>query len=150
MSRYDPRTLPANIRRCLPADNPLSVAAASMLTSDTGSPSKADVRAEKALQDEFEGWLCQHDYQYRREPMHKATMAPPGWPDFTVNLPGGRVCYIEYKTAAGKLSPEQTAWHRRAQECGIPVFTSRSLQFSIYILRQLEKNAEATPRHQAR
>lgn len=33
-----------------------------------------------------------------------------GWPDFIVNLPGGRVGYIELKAGKGRLSEEQTAF----------------------------------------
>lgn len=33
-----------------------------------------------------------------------------GWPDFILNLPGGRVGYIELKTPSGRLSPEQQAF----------------------------------------
>lgn len=106
-----------------------------------GRQSKADAREEKALQAEFENWLRQHGYVYRREPMHRATFAPSGHPDFTVTLPGGRVAYFEYKTATGSLSPEQHEWHRVAQERGIPVFTTRSLQFSIDCLRAVESAA---------
>lgn len=34
----------------------------------------------------------------------------PGWPDFLINLPGGRIGYIELKSAKGRLSAEQEAF----------------------------------------
>lgn len=33
-----------------------------------------------------------------------------GWPDFILNLPEGRVGYIEVKAEKGRLSPEQAAF----------------------------------------
>lgn len=40
----------------------------------------------------------------------KAMGTAPGWPDFIINLPGGRVGYIEVKADKGRLSPDQAAF----------------------------------------
>ena len=131
------------VRRANPAifGRSLAATAAGMQRGDYGPPTKAEAGEEKALQAEFENWLRQHDYLFRREPMHRATMAPAGWPDFQVILPGGRAVFFEYKTATGRLSPDQTAWHKRAQERGVPVFVVRSLAFAVDCLRQVKKHA---------
>ena len=105
-------------------------------------PNKADVRAEKFLQEEFEQWLLLHGYFYYRVPMHKRSMLPLGYPDFTVWLGEAKILWIEYKTETGQLSPEQAEYHRQLQERGHVVFTSRSLRFSIDCLRAVE-NASA-------
>ncbi len=118
--------------------NGVATAAVSMLSSDTGSPTKADVRAERALQDEFEQWLRLHGYLFHRAPMHTRSLLPLGHPDFTIYAANGRTVLIEYKTATGKLSPDQIDYHRQLQERGHAVFTSRSLQFSIDCLRAVE------------
>ena len=152
-TRLDPTKISASIlARMNPGDRAryapagsLSPIAPESITGDEASPSKAELREEKALQTEFENWLRQHGYVYRREPMHRATFAPAGHPDFTVTLAGGRVVYFEYKAERGKLSPEQREWHRQAQERGIPVFVSRSLQFSIDCLRAVERAATTPP-----
>lgn len=40
----------------------------------------------------------------------KAMGTAAGWPDFILNLPEGRVGYIEVKAEKGRLSPEQAAF----------------------------------------
>jgi hypothetical protein len=34
----------------------------------------------------------------------------PGYPDLEIFIPGDRPAYLEFKAAAGKLSPEQKQW----------------------------------------
>ena len=101
---------------------------------------KADYRAEKALQEEFESWLRLNGYLYRREPMHKATDAPRGHPDFTVYTVNGRTVLVEYKTATGQLSEAQRKYHAELIALGHTVFLCRSLPFAIDCLRQVEKS----------
>lgn len=95
---------------------------------------KADARAERQLQNEFESWLRLNGYLYRREPMHKATMAPPGHPDFTVYAANGKTVFFEWKTLAGRLSDEQKEYHRQLKELGHAVFVVRSLEAAKYCL----------------
>ena len=109
---------------------------------------KADARAEKGLQNEFEQWLLLHGYMYYRVPMHKRSMLPAGYPDFTIWLDVAKILWIEYKTEVGQLSPDQTEYHRQLQERGHAVFLSRSLRYSIDCLRGVERatTKEGTPR----
>lgn len=53
--------------------------------------------------------------------------APKGTPDLLGYLPGGRMLAAEVKTAAGRLSPEQTAWRVAAKAHGVLVIAPRSL-----------------------
>lgn len=103
-------------------------------------PDKHDLRAEKALQNEFEQWLRLSGYMYRREPMHKATMAPTGHPDFTLYLDRGITAFVEYKTETGVVSPEQEAYHTQLRALGHCVYVCRSLPEAIRCLRDSEKH----------
>ena len=49
-----------------------------------------------------------------------------GVPDRLVCLPGGKVIFVELKTAGGKLRPLQTAQIRRLQALGFPVLVINS------------------------
>ena len=108
------------------------------LVTEPSAAAKADARAEKALQEEFEQWLLLHNYLYYRVPMHKRSMLPLGYPDFTIWLGAAKILWIEYKTESGRLSPDQTEYQRQLQERGHSVFTSHSLRFSIDCLRAVE------------
>lgn len=46
----------------------------------------------------------------------KATGVRAGAPDLCVALPGGRVLWIEVKTAEGRLSPDQRKFHAALQD----------------------------------
>lgn len=50
-----------------------------------------------------------------------------GWPDFILNLPGGRVAYIELKTASGRLQPEQVEFRDKVLANGSRWALCRSL-----------------------
>ena len=47
-----------------------------------------------------------------------ATGLAAGHPDMTILLPEGRVLFIEYKTATGRLSPVQVARHAAMRKLG--------------------------------
>ncbi len=49
-----------------------------------------------------------------------------GVPDRLVCLPGGKVIFVELKTAGGKLRPLQAAQIRRLQALGFPVLIINS------------------------
>lgn len=55
----------------------------------------------------------------------------PGTPDLLVMLPGGRVLWLELKTARGRLSPAQQAWHERARRMGHTVEVVRDVQSAV-------------------
>ena len=44
-----------------------------------------------------------------------------GVPDRLVLLPGGKIRFVELKSATGRLRPDQAAWHRKAAKRGVPV-----------------------------
>lgn len=52
-----------------------------------------------------------------------ATGLTPGDPDLRIYLPDGRVAFIEYKTATGRLSPAQKQRHADMERLGHTVVT---------------------------
>ena len=51
----------------------------------------------------------------------------PGIPDLAIIIPGGRIHFIEVKTGAGRLSPDQCAVHDRLVALGTPAAVVRSI-----------------------
>lgn len=51
----------------------------------------------------------------------------PGTPDILCMMPNGEHIWLEAKTAKGKLSVKQKAWHKKARARGISVFVVRSV-----------------------
>lgn len=54
-----------------------------------------------------------------------------GTPDLLVILPGGRCVWLELKTATGRLTAIQEAWHAAARILGHSVYVCRSVQDAI-------------------
>ena len=52
----------------------------------------------------------------------------PGTPDLMVLVQGGRVVWLEAKTARGRLSKSQKQWHDKARGLGHDVYVVRSVQ----------------------
>jgi hypothetical protein len=77
---------------------------------------------ERQLQDavielaEMLKWLVYHTYDSRR--------SNPGFPDL-VMVRGGRLLFVELKSAKGKLRPEQHVWLNALDTCGAEVYTWR-------------------------
>ncbi len=55
----------------------------------------------------------------------------PGTPDIEVMLPGGRVVWLELKTAEGNPSDVQTEWHAMARSMGHTVHVVRSVEEAV-------------------
>lgn len=51
-----------------------------------------------------------------------------GAPDYSCNMYGGRVAYIELKKNDGVLSPKQKAIHKLYHSLDIPIYIVRSLE----------------------
>lgn len=105
---------------------------------------KLEHKAERTMQDQMEGLCRQRDISYVRQPMHKKTTAPLGYPDFTIFCLGGRVVLVEVKTDTGQLSEDQIAWwadHHRKTGCAVELVRSvqqfRTLLDSLVHLRLL-------------
>jgi len=91
-----------------------------------GSP--VNIEKESALHDAIldhckgKGWICFHGSM-----AHKA-MRTVGEPDFCILADGGRVFFIECKTAVGKLSPEQMGIKVWAEMLGHTIHVCRSAE----------------------
>jgi hypothetical protein len=64
-------------------------------------------------------------------------LAEKGCPDRVVLGPAGTVTWLEVKTASGRLTREQKAWHARAQGLGHRVRTVRSIEQALAAVRQI-------------
>lgn len=60
-----------------------------------------------------------------------------GLPD-RMFLGHGKIVFIELKTAKGKVTPIQTAIHKRFDKCGIPVHICRSPDEVLEVLNAAE------------
>lgn len=69
----------------------------------------------------------------------------PGTPDVEVMLPGERVIYLECKTATGRLSPAQRAWHAMAARLGHTVVVVRTIPEAVAAVRAALLRADVRP-----
>lgn len=60
----------------------------------------------------------------------------PGVADLVVWLPGGRVGYLEIKTATGKLSPNQEKFRDRCLSAGVPWGIARSVEEALFFIKK--------------
>ena len=65
---------------------------------------------EKELHDAILGYCRARCWPVVHSRMDVPQTAGVGTPDFVIALPGGATLWVEAKTAAGKLRPEQAAW----------------------------------------
>jgi hypothetical protein len=72
------------------------------------APAYLDQCTEKQFQDLIieaavaNGWLVYHTHDSRR--------SQPGFPDLVLAKPGRSLCFLEVKTAKGRVSAEQGKW----------------------------------------
>lgn len=58
-----------------------------------------------------------------------------GFPDVMCLWGGGGICFIEFKSAAGRLSDNQTDWIARLDQRGFRVAVARSIDEAVAFLR---------------
>ena len=88
----------------------------------TPEPREKDLHGEIKAHCKQMGWIA-----LTGSMAHRA-MRTLGEYDFTIQADGGRVFFVEAKTAKGKLSPEQTALHHWARKLGHTVHVVRSMK----------------------
>ena len=60
-----------------------------------------------------------------------------GTPDILVLLQSGRVCWLELKSARGKVTPTQARWHERARALGHTVAVIRETREALEVVRDV-------------
>ena len=80
-------------------------------------PSKEEIKTEKILQTQIEGYLAHHGITCIRSRMDKATSNQLGTPDFLLAVDGQAVAY-EAKLPHKKLTPEQEKMRAHLEENG--------------------------------
>lgn len=76
---------------------------------------------------EVSGWWVMRLGVNQKRGARGSQSGEPGCPDLMLLGPWS-FGFLEVKTATGKLSPEQTAWHARALRSGLRVATVRSVR----------------------
>jgi hypothetical protein len=84
------------------------------------------------------GWVLRQNVGGMKRGERYIRFAEKGRPDLCVLLPWGRVLWIEVKSAIGKLSVEQKAWHKRAAELGHLVLVARRLDDLVNFMAKSE------------
>jgi hypothetical protein len=117
--------IPENLLRCVnPADRkklgPAGQTAEEAMASFTA-------KSEKDLQKQICNLLSLRGIVYINPPMHKRSILPPGWPDFTFALAGVPVA-IEAKIGKEQPSDEQREMHALLTRDGWKVRVVRSLE----------------------
>ncbi len=103
------------------------------MTSLTGSEGQLLTRVMEALS------LLQGCRPMRRNSggrRGRVWLCEEGTPDIEVMLRGGRVAWIELKTATGTVSDAQKLWHAAAGEMGHVVHVVRTVQGAIDAVRE--------------
>jgi hypothetical protein len=88
---------------------------------------------ETRIEDQFVNW-CKDMGLYCPKLVFRVGR---GWPDRSVMLPGGRVVWIEFKTATGESSPQQKEVARRLANSGHTVYVCRSSDEAIKIVENM-------------
>lgn len=65
------------------------------------------IRSEGDLQKQISSLLRIRGVPFINPPMRKKSQLPPGWPDYTIFLPFGRVVMLECKVGKNDLDPDQ-------------------------------------------
>ena len=89
---------------------------------------EADLHAQIFDECRRRGWIALHGS------MSERTHRTAGEPDFIILADGGRVLFVECKTAKGKLSLEQQAMIAHAAKLGTTIFVVRSMAEFFQIL----------------
>jgi hypothetical protein len=98
---------------------------------------KAEAKAERELQSEIANYLRQHDLQFINPPMHKRSMLPKGWGDFTFVYRSVPII-LEAKTCVGKLSSDQQKLHPKLRANGWRVMIARGVADVQAVFREID------------
>jgi hypothetical protein len=134
--------LPENIlRRMSPEDRQAHAAtvghsSAGMMADE--AIGAADAKHEAWMQRQFASFCALKGYEFLWHRMDRRTGATPGWPDFLLVV-SGKVCFVEFKTARGKLSDDQERVQLALKKAGVPTLVTRSLALAIDFIKAQEQ-----------
>lgn len=124
--RYDSKTLPENIRKCMPAELRKEM----KVPTIEETQEKAARGEELKLHRDFENWCLLNQVPYVHSRTDKKSTIASGWPDFTI-LYDGRGCCIEFKATGGCLSNDQKEVIPKLKRKGVPTLVTCSLAEAI-------------------
>ncbi len=96
-------------------------------TNRQPQPSAPSVGSEMDLHDQIIDYCRAKGLVCLRSRPDRDTGRPPGEPDFIIAAPGGRVHWIECKSAKGKLRPEQASMQAHLGTLGHSMIVVRSM-----------------------
>lgn len=122
-SRFDmgiDKFLPANITRCMPAEERKAL----KVETPEEIGERVAVKLEKDLHDQFRTWCTMKDLEVSRARMDRKSTIEKGFPDFLVVRGMGGfayACAIEMKRPGESLTIDQEKVIWRMKERGVPV-----------------------------
>lgn len=121
--RYNSKTLPESILRCMPKEDRLPLGKAGATISEIAE--KVTIKREKELQERCAGLLVIRNIAFFRQPMHKRALLQRGTPDFLFAVKG-RACGVECKLPGQYPTEEQELCmeHMRVNGWHIAIVTS--------------------------
>ena len=132
----DSKSLPENLRRCIPKEERQKDAA--LQTSEEIADKQA-MENEREMHDCFERWCKVNDLDFVHSRMDRKSTIEAGWPDFTI-LRGiqyaAKACCVEFKHGDNVLQPIQTEVIARLQTRGIPVLVTNNVAQAIHWTRK--------------
>jgi hypothetical protein len=108
--------------------------------------SKQDYRAEIEIHNQIKAYLSRNNIRYLYASPNKRSTLPVGFPDITILLIGGRMLFLEVKTANGKLSPEQIDWQTYLTSIDHLHYVVRSYDEAIAIIKNYHLHKWSTLR----
>lgn len=102
---------------------------------------RAAIRDEKTIQQQIATDLRRRGIEFINPPMHKRSMLPSGWPDFTLAINGAAVAW-ECKVWGEKPDAHQLERHAAMSRNGWRVRTIYSLADAQAHLRELDAATE--------
>lgn len=134
MPRFNSKSLPENIRRCMPRED------RKVLDAPTNEElaAKLERAGERLLHDQFENWCRINGLIYVHSRMDRKSTIAAGHPDFTV-LWKGRGCCVEFKGPGGTLSEDQKLVMKKLGDAQVPTLVTQDVKEAIsWVKVQLE------------
>jgi hypothetical protein len=104
---------------------------------DTGRKILANAEKEVRLHERIMEWCSSQwpRWLYIHARTDMASTIQIGAPDFVIIAPGGRIFFVECKSATGKQTTDQLAWMALAQNLGHKYYLVRSFEEFLEVVK---------------
>jgi hypothetical protein len=121
--------LPENILRWMTADDRRKYAKGQRTAEETIA--RAVLGQEKELHENYMAFLNRNEFDYCHSAWGKRATIQPGLPDFHV-WRGLRHCFVEFKSAHGRLSDEQIRVIEKMKREGTPILVTQDYMEAVH------------------